>query len=699
MPSRQPRIDDIKKRSLDLNPSDRSQKRAKLLLDDSSDADESLHSESGGVSVKHENGHILGVNQEFAQRFEHNKKREELQRCAFGHLTCSLHTTDVCIVEEKYGSHIVGTKYRGRGGEDYDDANDFIESSTDSEDEDDEGILVSERLDAEIEATLHALRAKDPRVYDEKARFYADFNDEEQDTPAVEKSQSKPMYLSDYHRENLLAGDASTDMEDKNLPTYAQQQHDLRQTVIREMHLAVDGANINSAEGRNPQADPEDDDGFLVKKLPELRPDISVTSANGSSVKLNPQDADKDPESFLSHFMSTRAWVAPVGSKMQPFESDDEEEERRAEAFEEAYNLRFEDPKGSNEKLLSHARDAAAKYSVRKEQLNGRKKTRELERAKKEIERHEREEDKKRLRKLRIANAEEKIRKIEDAAGLRGNVLEEQDWSKFIDEAWDDDRWEKEMMKRFGDEYYASRDPESGDDGTGNRKRKVKKPRWNDDIEIQDIVPDFEESTQKPYYNLTDDESKPELPVIQQHEAVGDEYLEPSEAGPKKTVKEEKASQRKVARQQRRKIEEIVDQRLNVEDTLSGLGTKQRGSFRYRDTSPLAYGLTAHDILMATDSQLNQFAGLKKMAAFRDKEKKKKDKKMLGKKARLRQWRKETFGNEDGPQNTLAEVIGAQTLGDVPGGHESKDVIGPKKSRSRRKGKVGARSSSRHAVE
>ncbi len=41
------------------------------------------------------------------------------------------------------------------------------------------------------------------------------------------------------------------------------------------------------------------------------------------------------------------------------------------------------------------------------------------------------------------------------------------------------------------------------------------------------------------------------------------------------------------------------------------------------------------------------------MATFRDAEKKREDKKKLGKKARLRQWRKETFGNEDGPEIIL----------------------------------------------
>ena len=53
---------------------------------------------------------------------------------------------------------------------------------------------------------------------------------------------------------------------------------------------------------------------------------------------------------------------------------------------------------------------------------------------------------------------------------------------------------------------------------------------------------------------------------------------------------------------------------------------------------------------MADDSHLNKFAGLKKLASFRDPEKKSRDRKKLGKKARVKEWRKDTFGDEEGPE-------------------------------------------------
>lgn len=542
--------------------------------------------------------------------------------------------------------------------------------------------MVSEELDAQIQATLQAIRRKDPRVYDEKTKFYSDLDNEQENKTTIYKSQNKPMYLRDYHRENLLNGDLGARIEDEQPLTYAQQQDDLRQTVIKEMHSVANGLTPSSARGDHA----DEDEDFLVKKEPKTG--TKKSAVNGDNLKFDPQAAEKDPENFLSNFMSTRAWVGIDGIKMQPFESDDEEEERRADNFEEAYNLRFEDPKGFNEKLLSHARDAAAKYSVRKDQSNSRKKSRDLEIAKKEVEKREREAEKARLRKLRIADVEEKIEKIKNAAGFNSTALEKQDWAKFIDEFWDDDRWEQEMKKRFGDEYYEGKESEGSDpDRATSRKRKFRKPKWDEDIEIRDIVPDFEPEKAATAFNLAAEGSDDESSIFQQSDASSDQ----SRRNPrqdKKAMKKVKAEQRKEARQQRRMVEEIVDQKLSEDQTISSFHAKNAGNFRYRETSPLTFGLSPNDILLATDSQLNQFAGLKKMAAFRDKEKKKKDKKRLGKKARLRQWRKETFGNENGPQKTLAEVLASEALDEGTNPLDERQgagVGGGKQSRSREK--------------
>jgi protein KRI1 len=578
-------------------------------------------------------------------------------------------------VEEKFSKD-----QKPSNGKLYGDKYDEDEDSSSDEDEDDEGFLATEDLDAEISATLQAIRNKDPRVYDEKVTFYKPIEEGDDEGAAATEKKDKPMYLRDYHRENLLSGHTSTDETGDLLAvrTFAQEQEDLKKTIVKEMHAAAD------ADGPSSEDEDNDDAGFLVPKEKPQTSKQGIHPSRLSKVKVDVAVADKDPETFLSNFMAARAWVPTGGARFQPLESDDEEEDERAEKFEAAYNLRFEDPQGSNEVLKSYARDIIAAKSVRREEPKGRKKQRDAEREKKEAEKREREEERARLRRLKIEQAEEKLQKIKRAAGLRGKTLKDEEWMKFLDEGWDDDTWEAEMNKRFGDEYYAEQEDGSGEDSDAEeanaqsqKKKKLKKPKWDDDIDITDIIPEFveeEKASKKPGFTLSDSESEDE-------DEADDESGKPSKkAKSSKDRQKEKLAKKKAARLERKKIEELVDNQLDVDHAILPNKSKQPSRFRYRETSPTSFGLTAGDILMAPDSSLNEFAGLKKMATFRDADKKRKDKRKLGKKARLREWRRETFGNEDGPEIVIAPAVEAAASAD-----NGVDIIEGKKKRKRSK--------------
>jgi protein KRI1 len=541
------------------------------------------------------------------------------------------------LVEEKYEKS--SKPSNGQYGDKYDEDS---EDSSD-EDEDDDGFLATEALDAEISATLQAIRSKDPRVYDEKITFYAPIeNVDDEDT--VQDKKPKPMNLNDYHRENLLSGHIGVEDDMEEAPrTFAQEQEDLKKSIVKEMHAAAEESS---------GSEEDEDGGFLVPKSKPPPTNRGLHPSRAAKVKVNLDviTADKDPETFLSNFMAARAWVPSDGARFQPLESDDDEEDERAEKFEAAYNLRFEDPKGSNEMLKSYARDVVAAKSVRREELSGRKKQRDILREKREAEKKEREEEKAQLRRLKIEEMEEKLKKIKKAAGLRGKTLKDEEWIKFLDEGWDDDKWEAEMTRRFGEEYYAEKEAESDENtdsetGHGSSQKKVRKPKWDDDIDIKDIVPDFEdedEVNKKPAFTLSDSSEEDD-----------DDGERPTKAKSSKERQQERQAKKKAGRLERKKIEDLVDSQMDLDLPSK---SKEPARFRYRETSPISFGLTARDILMAPDASLNQFAGLKKMASFRDAEKKRKDKRHLGKKVRLRQWRKETFGNEDGPEIVISGV-------------------------------------------
>lgn len=564
--------------------------------------------------------------------------------------------TSIVIVESKFGK----TSSLGKRHERDDDDAESGESSSEDEDEDENAELATEALDAEINATLNAIRSKDPRVYDNNVTFYT----AEGDKPKPEDSDKKrkPMTLRDYHRENYLSGAAlNEDNQESEAPkTYAQEQEDLKSAVVKEMHDAADKEDATHDKQEN------DEEDFLVRKsAPE--------PASKPEVKLDIENADRDPENFLSNFMSSRAWIPNERSELHPFESDDDEEDERAEAFEEAYNFRFEDPNKINEVITTHARDATNQQSVRREEKSSRKRHREAESMRKEEEKKQRESDKNRLRKLKVDELQEKVNQIKEVAGLRASKFTDEDWAKFLDASWDDKNWEEEMQKRFGEDYYAEEEEDAGSDGEGGRKKRPKKPTWDDDIDITDIVPDFDAENQKP--------------ALDQSDAEMDDADAGEESSNKKSKAQEKRDQKRDARKERMRIEEAADRNLDLDITLLPGATKKNASqFRYRETSPQSFGLTSRDILMADDSHLNKFAGLKKLASFRDPEKKQKDHKKLGKKARLREWRKGTFGNEEPPEFKFGHDKGAGKSGE--GATEDKMDIregGRKKKRRRTK--------------
>lgn len=609
-------------------------------------------------------------------------------------------------VEEKY-------KPKGVNGDDKDDD----EDSSSDEDEDEDGFLATEELDAEISATLAAIKNKDPRIYDKNAKF---FNALDEHAPAPREKKEKPMTLHDYHRSRYMAGDTGADNEaeaeaEADVPrTFVQEQADLKKELLAE---------IKAGEGSD---DDEEDEDFIKSKPGQTSKAASdIHPSRQERVKPKAKDldialADKDPDLYLSNFMASRAWATQDGSKWEAFESDEGEGNDDADEWETAYNLRFEDPAKSNEVLMSYSRKVVEARSVRREEPKGRKRQRELEKERKEEEKRQRHEERARLKRLKIEEAEDKLKKIKKAAGLKGKALKDDEWMALLDDAWENDKWEEEMNRRFGEQYYAELDgpdseeeeddddDEAGDGAKSKKSKKPKKPKWDDDIDIKDLVPDFEDEEARPNITLSDAEAE-EAEQDAEAADASDSSSHPATKRPKSTkaLKYERQAAKRASRRARAQIEALVESRMELDNptvlaTAAASSSHKKdqkqpaasaGGFRYRETSPQAFGLTPRDILLApSDAALNDFVGLKKLASFRDREKKQKDKKRLGKKARLREWRREVFGREfehTGPTFGFSgsrDAAGAEEQVDQKAGQMEAEA-GESKKRKRSKGK------------
>ena len=459
-------------------------------------------------------------------------------------------------------------------------------------------------------------------------------------------------------------------------PTYVQDQANLKDTVLNGIRKAglQDEAGTRNSDG--------DDDDFLIQKHSSAVNEIQKRERH-ITPNLDVEHADQDPESYLRNFMASRAWASGARN-LQPFESDEEEEDR-ADVFEEAYNMRFEDPKRANEKLISHARDAAAKYSLRRNEPSSRQKTRSLQKQKREAERKEREKERHRLRNLKIEEMEEKVKKIKESAGMRGKEISIDDWKDILEADWDDERWNAEMHKRFDKSYYAKndygKDLNSDDEQRKRKRQKVSKPKWDEDIDIEDIAPEVANEKVSPSPAIESSEGH-----IREERATGNRS--------KKELAAARSAAKRAARLQRRFLEDIADKSVENDTLISSkfdiVEVRRPGRFRYRNTSPTNFGLSAYEILMAEDAQLNEHVGLKKLNTFRDPEKKKKDRERLNKKSRLKRWRMETFGNKEGLKPDLPmlnEAIKGQTASEGKPGAIDHQVASSSKKSTRRKKK------------
>jgi protein KRI1 len=114
--------------------SERPAKKAKLLLSDDDGS-------PSGSEVDGQNGVKLDsfqINEEFAKRFEHNKKREEQHR-----------------LEEKFKNE---KRKRVDDDDDDDEGDESEDDSEGDESEDDDAELATAEVDQEIMATLQAIR-------------------------------------------------------------------------------------------------------------------------------------------------------------------------------------------------------------------------------------------------------------------------------------------------------------------------------------------------------------------------------------------------------------------------------------------------------------------------------------------------------------------------------------------------------------
>uniref|UniRef100_A0A7S3VJ15 Kri1-like C-terminal domain-containing protein n=1 Tax=Dunaliella tertiolecta TaxID=3047 RepID=A0A7S3VJ15_DUNTE len=593
---------------------------------------------------KNEDHLQLKVNKEFAARFEHNKKREELHRLQAKHPEIAAK---------------VAAKQDVADGED--------EDSSSSEDEDDG--YIPEDTERRIFETLLRIKRKDPAIYDSSVAFFPEAPEEEEEEGGASKPKGeKPLYLKDVlARQALERGPEASSSSDEEqeeeegasaAPSARKPKaYDTEQEQLRRSFL--EAAKVAEEDGGG-----EEEDGFegVLKKRSDATGDLEASTSDEDAGQEQEQDqkkkskknkkrkdesegpplsdlldayfaeqrAAKDAkdsaastdanEQFLRSFILNRGWVdhdeagyVPTYEEVvgkdpeeghQPELVDDDEDEKcleETDRFEAAYNFRFEEP--GTAKIASHPR--VIEGIVRKED-DRRKRQREAKKQRKEAEMAQHAEEIKRLKNLKKKEIEEKLALIHKVAGAKKAAAEaeaeeeeaaaaaEADRKKakkkgkkkepgfkldpsLLENDFDPEAWDRQMAEAFNDDYYAEEDEEAAlaagemDDQGG------------------DLFADGEEEEEQ-------GGTQAQGAGQQQGHAGG-------------LSKEERAAGRA-------EMAELLEQYFKLDHEGEAGGQKTR--FRYKQVPANTFGLSAEDLLIRDDKELNQIVGLKKLAPYRE---------------------------------------------------------------------------------
>ncbi|CAM8876740.1 unnamed protein product [Rhodiola kirilowii] len=324
----------------------------------------------------------IEIDEEYAKRYEYNKKREDLQ---------------------KY------EEMKNKG---------LIEDSDDDEDDEDDDDLVSGKKDLEFFEALIKVKKKDPILKEKEVKLF----DSESDEGEAEESgggedvgtekKKKKLFLKDVNAKQLLEDapgsdeDAERNDEDvKKVKSLAEVQEEARRAFLQAAEAAAgdddEGDFLKFKESGGDQAEENDEDVIVQSKLDEYF---------GSDDELD------ENSKFLKEFFKNKLYVdkskdeKPIEEELKNLsESEDEEVEREI-------NYRFEENAG--DRVLGHSR--VVEGSVRKK-VSARKQQRLSREQRRAIAEVERMEEVKHLKTLKKQEFMEKLKKLREVGGLDEN--------------------------------------------------------------------------------------------------------------------------------------------------------------------------------------------------------------------------------------------------------------------------------------
>ncbi|EEF47382.1 Trichohyalin, putative [Ricinus communis] len=521
----------------------------------------------------------IEIDDKFARRYVHNKKREDLQR-----------------YEE--------LKKKGQ----IEDSESDSESSESEEDDAEIKKLSKKKSFKEFFNNLIKVKERDPSIYKKDVKLFesdsdTDTNDDDSkgENEMRDGKKKKAVYLKDVRAQQLIEeGPEFEEGESSSAKrkTYTEEQEELKRAFLEAVK---DAADVDGDLLRVKEKDlKEEDDGNDVDFEEKLQKYF------GAEEELD------ENNKFLKEFIEKQMWVDRDNKDRSGVADDevddlfrDDEEIERQEKYEETYNFRHEESVG--DRVMGHSR--IVEGSVRKKE-NARKEQRKSKKERMEIAEMERKAELKHLKNLKKKEMNEKLSKVMQAAG----VTDDNDFALDLDDLkkdFDPEEYDKMMKKAFNEDYYNADDldPEFGsendDDGVD-----IKKPDFDKEDELLGLPKGWDAVDNEGFLALRER-------ILEQKAENGNGDDEKGEENEETNRESKRKRKRKMSLVQKVKEEWLEEYyKLDYEGTVGDLKTR----FKYAKVQPERYGLKTEEILMLDDQELNQYVSVKKLAPYRDSE-------------------------------------------------------------------------------
>ena len=325
-------------------------------------------------------------------------------------------------------------------------------------------------------------------------------------------------------------------------------QIDEAQQQQQQPHKTGDDAAPARRTARKSKSNAQDNEEFLMNYIlnrgwmenPQAAPKLKRPRQSHYEDEDSDQDDESKPRNLSStNGTTTRDWEAEAADLEDA--ASDASFDSRAEAFEQAFNFRYEALEAGkvSDQIQSYARQhpssSSTNATVRRVE-DKRKQEREERRRRKEAEKRSRMEEIDRLRELKKGSLREKLRQLKEAAGSTKLNIDKDE----LEGDFDEEKHEK-LMKAFGEAYYG----EEGDDDV--------KPTWDDDVDIEDILAEERQEEnngeeEKPK-KLSKNQRKKELRRLQELAEEEEQEQEADDA-----VDDEGTSTSKLSKKDRKKL-------------------------------------------------------------------------------------------------------------------------------------------------